>query len=61
MQAVAIDKGLGWFGKEGYAEVKSEDVVFHTRPFQRSPQTQISMIAEMDHSIKPGPVYNYVP
>ena len=36
-QAVAIDKGLGWGDYEGFAEVKSRDVVFRSRIYQAPP------------------------
>ena len=37
IQAVAIDKGLGWGDHEGFAEVKSKDVIFRTRKYQDPP------------------------
>jgi len=37
IRAVAIDKGLGWGDYEGFAEVKSRDVVFRSRIYQAPP------------------------
>lgn len=37
IRAVAIDKGLGWGDHEGFAEVKSKEVVFRSRIYQAPP------------------------